>query len=318
MSPLALGIADELHLKKRGLGRVGLLMALWLGVNISGNYFINASFQGYMVLGLLPEDTQATYTWMTWFARSLPWTIVMLVLFLVFILFAYREKDVAPISKDYINERFTELGPMSRNEKITAAVMGGSLILFILESRIGISSMSTAILGFSLLLIFRVIGKAEFQNNMMWPLTFFIGFILGMGSVFGSSGLTAWLGELLSPLAGSLTNPYLFVLALCLVTFVVRLLIAQVPANILLITLFYPLAQNLGMDPWIACVVIYGCSAVFYPLYVHPNLMIGYAQVGGEENVDVTKFILADVVYMGLCIVGFWVCIPFWQMWGML
>jgi DASS family divalent anion:Na+ symporter len=318
MSPLALGIADELQLKKRGLGRVGLLMALWLGVNISGQYFINASFQGYMVLGLLPQASQVEYTWLTWFIRSLPWTIVMLVLFLIFILVVYKERDVAAISKDYINGRMAELGPMSRDEKITATVMCCALILFILESKIGFTSMSTAMLGFSAVLILKVIGKAEFQNNMMWPLMFFIGFILGMGQVFGSVGLTAWMGEMLGPVAEHLTNPYLFVTVLCVITYVMRLLIAQVPTNILLITLFYPLAANLGMDPWIACVVVYGASAVFYPLYVHPNLMVGYAQVGGEDNVDVTKFIIADVAYMVITIIGFWACIPFWRMLGML
>jgi DASS family divalent anion:Na+ symporter len=318
MSPLALGIADELQLKKRGLGRVGLLMALWLGVNISGQYFINASFQGYMVLGLLPQASQTAYTWLTWFVRSLPWTVVMLGLFLLFILLVYKERDTVVIGKDYINGRMAELGPMSRDEKITAGVMGGALVLFILESIIGFTSMSTAILGFAVVLICKVIGKEEFQNKMMWPLMFFIGFILGMGQVFNEVGLTDWLGVLLSPVASRLTNPYLFVAALSVLTFIIRLLIAQVPANILLITLFYPLAANLGMDPWIACAVVYGASAVFYPLYVHPNLMIGYAQVGGEDNIDMSKFIIADIAYMVICIVGFWVCIPFWRMWGML
>jgi DASS family divalent anion:Na+ symporter len=318
MSPLALGIADELHLKKRGLGRVGLLMALWLGVNISGQYFINASFQGYMVLGLLPEATQAEYTWMNWFIRSLPFTVVMLVGFLAFILIFFREKDTHAISKDYINSRLEELGPMTRDEKITALVMAGALILFILESKIGFKSVSTAILGFSALLILKVIGKEEFQKNMMWPLVFFIGFILGMGNVFSAVGITDWLSDVLSPLAGKISSPYIFVAVLCVLTFVVRLLIAQVPSNILLITLFYPVAQSLGMDPWIACVVVYGCSAVFYPLYVHPNLAIGYAQVGGEENIDMSKFIIADVVYMVLCVLAFWVCIPFWNMMGMI
>ncbi|MDR0570763.1 MAG: anion permease [Clostridiales Family XIII bacterium] len=318
MSPLALGIADELKLEKRGAGRVGLLMALWLGVNISGNFFINASFQGYMVLGLLPEETQGVYTWMTWFLRSLPWTIVMLVLFLLFILFAYREKETTTISKDYITSRLAELGPMNRNEKISAVVMAVCLVLFILESRIGFTSMSTAILGFAAVLVLRVIGKDEFQKNMMWPILYYIGFILGMGEVFGSVNLTAWFGNMMEPIASRLTNPYLFVAVLCLLTYVIRIMIHQVPTNVLMITLTYPLAQNLGMDPWIACVVVYGCSVVFYPMYLHPNLMIGYAQAGGEENIDTTKIMKADVAYMIINILGFWACIPFWKMWGML
>jgi DASS family divalent anion:Na+ symporter len=318
MSPLARGIADELQLEKRGPGRTGLLMAMWLGINISGQYFINASFQGYMVLGLLPQDSQDAYTWMTWFVRSLPWTVVMLVLFLVFILVFYKERDAVTIGKDYINSRMEELGPMSRDEKITAAVMGGALILFVLESVIGFTSMSTALLGFSILLICKVIGKEEFQNKMMWPLMFFIGFILGMDQVFGAVGLTAWLGEILGPIAAHLTNPYLFVAALSILTFVSRLLIHQVPTNILFITLFYPMAANLGMDPWIACVVVYSSSAVFYPLYVHSNIMIGYAQVGGEENIDASKLVIANFAYMAICVLGFWACIPFWRMWGML
>ncbi len=318
MSPLALGIANELGLAKRGQGRVGLLMALWLGVNISGNFFINASFQGYMVLGLLPKATQATYTWMNWFLRSLPWTIVMLVLFLVFVLFAYKEKDVKVVTKEYINERLEELGPMSRNEKVVAAVMAGCLLMFIFEAQTGISSMSTAMLGFSILLITKVIGAEEFQNRMMWPMLFFLGFTLSMGEVFDSVGLSEWLGNVLSPLAASLHNPYMFIAALAGITYVVRILVPQVPSNILMITLLYPLAVQLGMDPWIACVVIYGASVVFYPLYTHVNMMIGYTQAGGPEYIDSNKMIKADIAYMVINILALWACIPFWKMMGML
>ena len=318
MGPLALGIANELGLVKRGPGRVGLLMALWLGVNISGNFFINASFQGYMVLGLLPKATQATYTWTTWFLRSLPWTIVMLGMFLVFVLFAYKEKDSNVVTKEYINDRLEELGPMSRNEKIVAAVMAGCLLMFIFEAQTGFSSMSTAMLGFSVLLITRVIGSEEFQNRMMWPMLYFIGFTLGMGDVFASVGLNEWLGNVLSPLAASLHNPYMFVAALAGITYVVRILIPQVPSNILMITLLYPLAVQLGMDPWIACIVIYGASVVFYPLYTHVNLMIGYTQAGGEEYIDSNKILKADIAYMVINILGLWACIPFWKMMGML
>lgn len=318
MSPLALGIANELGLSKRGAGRVGLLMALWLGVNISGNFFINASFQGYMVLGLLPKATQATYTWMNWFLRSLPWTIVMLVLFLVFILFAYKEKDAKVVTKEYISERLEEIGPMSRNEKIVAVVMAGCLLMFILEARIGISSMAAAVIGFSILLMTKVIGAEEFQNRMMWPMLYFIGFTLGMGEVFASVGLNEWLAKVLSPLASSLTNPYMFVAALAIITYIVRILIPQVPSNILMITLLYPLAVQLGMDPWIACIVIYGASVVFYPLYVHPNLMIGYTQAGAEEYIDSNKILKANIAYMIINILGFWACIPLWKMLGMM
>ncbi|NLK00079.1 MAG: SLC13 family permease [Clostridia bacterium] len=318
MSPLALGIANELGLTKRGAGRAGLLVALWLGVNISGNFFINASFQGFMVLGLLPEASQSTYTWMNWFLRSLPWTIVMMVMFLGFILFAYKEKGANIITKDYINDRLKEAGPMTRDEKIVALVMAGCLLMFILEAHIGFSSMSTAVLGFSILLMTKVIGAKEFQNNMMWPMMFFIGFTLGMGDVFGAVGLTDWLGHVLSPLAASLSNPYMFVAVLALITYVVRILIPQVPSNILMITLLYPLAVQLGMDPWVAAVVIYGASVVFYPLYVHPNMLIGYTQAGADEYINVNSLLKANIAYMIINIIGFWACIPFWKMLGMM
>lgn len=318
MGALVVGISEELGLPKRGMGRFGLLMALWLGFNISGNFFINASFQGYMVLGQLPPETQAIYTWTTWFIRSLPWSITVTVLYFLFMKFYYKENDTKVIAKEYIEDQFKSLGGLTRDEKIVAAVMAVCLVLFVFEQKTGIGSVVVAVLAMCVLSMLKVIGPQEFIGKTLWPLIVFIGVALGMGGVFSSVGITDWLVTLLEPITRGLTNPYVFVIVICLITYAVRILVDQVSTNVLLVSIVVPLAAGLGMDPWIGAVIVYGCSVVFYPTYVHPNMLICYGAVGGEENIDIKHALVADIAYMVVCMIGFLVSVPFWQMLGML
>ncbi len=317
MGSLALGIADELELPKRSMGRLGLLLALWLGFNISGNFFLSSSFQSYMILGQLPADTQSTYTFMTWFIRGLPWDIVVTVLFYLYIKFFCKETSAKKISKEYINEQFKSLGALSKDELITALVSAACLIMFVFERQTGIGSVVTALIAMCVLTFTKVIGPNEFVTKTLWPLVVFIGVALGMGSVFKEAGVTTWLVTILEPITKTLTNPYIFVLVICLISFALRVVVDQVAVNVLLVSILVPLATNLGMDPWIAAFVVYGCSVVFYPLYVHPNMLICIGAVGGEENINPSKLLFADIAYMIICLIGFMLCVPFWQMLGM-
>lgn len=317
MGALVLGISDELGLAKKGKGRFGMMMALWAGFNITGNTYVNASFQGYTILGLLPAETQATYTWMTWFLRSLPWTIVVLVGYYFFIKVMYKEDNAKEISQEYIAQQFEEMGSMSKNEKITGAVMVVSLILFMLESKTGIKSVTTCVMGMVILSFCGIIGKKEFVNGTLWPLTVFIGSTLGFGAVFKAVGINDWIGALLAPLGSGLSNTYVFVIFLCLVTYVARLFVAQTACNTLMVTLLYPLAVTIGIDPWIAAVVIYGSSVIFYPTYTHSNILITLGAVGGEENIEEKYLLGADVFYMVVNLLGFLISVPIWHMLGM-
>ena len=76
--------------------------------------------------------------------------------------------------------------------------------------------------------------------------------------------------------------------------------------------------MSLGMDPWVACAVVYNAGCVFYPAYVHPNMVVGYAAVGGEEYCDINRAAKADVAYMVISIIGLFACVPLWQIFGML
>ncbi len=318
MGALVLGISDELGLAKRGAGRFGLLMALWIGFNITGNVYVNASFQGYMVLGLLPAETQATYTWITWLIRSLPWAIIVIVGMFIFTKLTYKEPNATELPKEYIEEQFKSIGKLSRNEIITSIVMAFCLVMFILESYTGIGAVVVCIIGMTALTFTKVIGKDEFVSNTLWPLVVFIGSTLGFSTVFSAVGIDVWLGSVLEPIAAQLTNPYLFVAVICLLTYVVRLFVAQTACNTLMVTIIYPLAVSLGMDPWVACVVIYGSSVIFYPLYTHSNILICYGACGGEENIDDKYFLKADIAFMVINLVAFLVSVPFWSMFGML
>ncbi|MDO5439211.1 MAG: SLC13 family permease [Erysipelotrichaceae bacterium] len=317
MGGLVYDISEELELPKRGIGRFGMLLALWLGFNISGNYFLSGAFQAYMVKSAMPPESQAVYTWMTWFIRSLPWSITMIVLYYLFIRFFFNEKSYKEITKDYIVNKLKALGDFSRDEKVTVVVMVCALISFMLERVTGISSMVTALVAMSVLNFFKVLTAKEFINDTAWHLVIFYGIALGMGAVFSSVGITEWLVSTASPYMQGLSNPYLFVTVLCAMIYVVRIFLDQITTNTMVVGIVVPFATALGFDPFVAAVVVYGCSVVFYPMYVHPTMLVALGTLGGEENVDMGKAPLADVAYMVVNWLGFLACVPLWKLFGM-
>lgn len=319
-APIAMGIADQLGFEKQSKGRTGLFCAMYTGFSLNGTVFISASFLGYTILGILPEETQLAFTWMRWFLCMIPWAVVLLVGSYFFITRAYKPDTSAKVPKDHIQNQIASLGKMSRDEKITLAVLAVCLIFWIGESYFGVSSTISTLLAMGILFALGVLDKKDFQNKMLWGLMFFIGCVMGLGNVLGNVGITDWLGSAFGPILTKFAkNPYLLIISVTLAIYVFRMAITSLTASMTVFTvILIPIAQAAGINPWVVGIISYVSVMVWYFRYMNANYLSAFAAAGGDEQVKYNNTVKMSFAYMALSLAGLLVSVPYWRMMGLL
>lgn len=318
-APIAMGIADQLGFPKQGQGRAGLFSAVYVGFSLNGVVFVSASFLGYTMLGALPPEVAAQYDWLTWFIAMIPWTIVLLAGSYFFITKAYKPETSATLPPDHIKKQLEALGPMSKNEKIVTLILAICLIFWIGESYLGVPAVIPTGIAMCILLMTNVIDKKDFHSKMLWSLMMFIGCAMSLGSILSNVGVDAWLKQMIAPLAEAISNPYLLIIFMALLIYALRSVITSLSTSIVMFTtIFYPIAQAAGMDPWIAGMVVYCSTMVWYVRYQNANFLSAFAANGGDDMVLYNDTIKMSFGYMAISLIGLLVSVPYWQMLGMI
>ncbi len=319
-APIAMGIADQLGLPKQSRGRTGLYCAMYTGFSLTGTIFLSASFLGYTILGVLPQETQEQFDWLKWFVCMIPWGIVLLVGSYFFITRFYRPETNEKLPPDMIKNEIATLGKMSREEKITTVVLAICLVFWIGESAFGISSTITTLIAMGVLFYLNVLDKKDFQSKMLWGLLFFIGSVMGLGAVLDAVGVTAWLGDTFGPfLSQFASNPYLLVLSVTLAIYVLRMVITSLTASMTIFTvILVPIAQAAGINPWVVGTISYVSVMVWYLRYMNANYLSAFAAAGGDEQVKYEDTAKMSFGYMAISLIGLLVSVPYWQLLGLI
>ena len=318
-APLCASLSDAMGYKPKSKGAVGLFGAIWAGFYTNMPSFLSASYLCYIMLSTLPKDVQAQFTWMQWFLMALPWTVVYLVLHYLAIQLFYRPERSEAIPKGYAAEQLSQMGPMSRNEKITLVVLAMSLLLWMTEKLHGISSPIVAVAAMILLLYAKVFDRAEFRAKMPWDVLIFAGSIIGIAAVFPALKIDKWMASVLVPYISPLiSNPYLFITALCVLIYVIRFVLLSTTAGIVIFTVMLaPIAAQGGMNPWIVGLIAVACVDVYHMYYQNAGYIIGHTATGGEV-VGKNQLVKLAVAYMFISLIGFLISVPYWQMMGLI
>lgn len=92
LGPLAMSLSDSMGFARLGKQADGLFLAMFTGVRNLGPVVISASFMGYGLLGLLPEDVQQQFDLVHWALSMLPWFIVVTLLNYLAIVLLYSPR----------------------------------------------------------------------------------------------------------------------------------------------------------------------------------------------------------------------------------
>ena len=228
-------------------------------------------------------------------------------------------KDALQMRKDVFIEEYRKLGPMSKQEKITAAILIGTFLMFVTSSLHGISDAAVCLTAWFLLTASGIIKVNEISSGINWDLIVFVGTAMGFGSVFAATGVSEWISSILVNAVAPITSsPWLFVFAVLLIMFIWRFVdIAIFIPTMAIITAVIPQIDKVyGIDSliWIPLM----CIAInaFFMSYQNMFALVGEANMKGKgwTSKHLGQY---GIVYFVVSMLTMLIAIPYWISIGM-
>lgn len=317
---MATDIGEKLGYAPRSKGMAGLWSSMYLGYNQLSPSFLSASFIAYIILGLLPASVQEIFTWSYWFIAMAPWFLLTAIGGFLLIQLHYASGHTPKLTREDIRAMAESLGPMSREEKLTLAVLTACLFFWVMERVLSVPAAITAIGGVSILLAFGVISVADFNQRISWNSLFFIGGAINLAGAITTTGIDAWLGTVFGgPMASLISQPYLFVPAVSAAALLARFIIVDITTcYALFIVVLTPFCLDAGMSPWVAAICAYCAVYPYFVKYQNVSFLAAFQSAGGDEKLDHKKLIPFCLTFHAASFLALTACVPYWQMLGLI
>lgn len=317
---LATDVGERLGLEDRSWGMSGIWCAMYTSYSLMSPILMSASYFSYVILNLMPEHIRGELTLVRWTVAMLPWGIVTFLGAFASISLLYKPKHKIEISREHINEMLHDLGPVSRDEKITIAVVGVCMLCWVFERQLDIPSVVPALMGMGLLMSFGVINKVDYNTHISWSLIAFVGCAINMTHAISAVGIDKWIGDnFASSLAGVISNPYLFLTAVAGAMVATRFIIIDpLTCFTLYIVVLSPFCEAEGISPWILAMCTYIFCQPWFARYQNVNYLAGFASAGGDDKLDFTKSVRYCFAYNIVALAGVLVSIPYWRLLGLI
>ena len=313
LAPLSFGISDSIGYERQGKQAAGLFVAMLTGLRTPGPLFVSASVIGYALKGQYPAEINQQFTMGKWFMSALPWFIMVTIVNLIVIYLLYKPAHDAPKPKDVFVSDTNTLLPMSRNEKIMTVIIVVTLVLWITENLHGIPAPLVAMVALCLTIATGILNAKEFCAEMNWDSLIFIGFALGIASVFNELDINSWIVELFMPVFSFFSsNPIIFLVCIAFVTILLRFVIVSEMAYINIILVFLiPMAESMGINPWVVGLTVYAVISPWFFLYQNPVYMAAYHATKGEM-IKHRDIVWVCLFYLIICTVAIIASVPYW------
>lgn len=307
---VASGVATAMGYPNNSAGRYALFMAAWFGFGVTAPAFVNGSIFGYTVLGALPEGAGVTYG--EWFIAMLPWLAVVLVGGFILIKLMYRPEQTGALTKEYAIEHYKSLGKLEGKELQSAFILAGAVILWVLESALGIPAAATALIAALLCFALGILDKKELATAPKWSIVVFLGGVLSLGAIFSRVGINVWLQALITPLFERMNNTFLAAFVIMVMVVLLRLIMASFSATIIIMmTVLIPVAPAIGLSPFIIGILVYTVENCWFVRYQNTTFATCYECV--KDTLDYSGTVKACLGYVILCIIGCLISIPYWS-----
>ncbi|ADZ09331.1 anion transporter [Methanobacterium lacus] len=256
-------------------------------------------------IGTAPNLMAAAYTHLpfaNWMVFGFPLAIIMLIVTWKLLGWIFPpEVDGIVGGKETLHKSMSVMGPISKQEKITAVILFFTIGLWVTTGITGLDSYSVALIGAALYFISGVIDWKDAQEGVDWGLIIFFGGALSLGAALLNTGAAAWLIQDLIGLMGNSVST----LAIMLMLMIIAVIFTQVMSNIALAAILVPLSVTLaaaqGQPVGIYAVpVAISCSLSFMFPMADPTVAMAY----GTGYVKIKEILKAGIpmVVIGIII----------------
>lgn len=319
LSPFSATAASSLGYQKGSNGARGMFAAMWISSGIFGCAFLSGAIPVVTMLGFMPAEMAAEFTWIKWFASSWLWLLLLGVLSFIAIMVIYNPKndDVSSdIEEGFAKKSLDALGKISKNEKIAGILLAAALIGWMTTKIHGIDSTSWALMILFLMAAFGIFSAKDFKN-LAWGTVVFVGGIFSLAALISKLEIHVWLGGIITPLLGPLAvNPYLLIPVICIAVYAVRLVVISQTATT---ALFYAglvgVTTSVGIHPFVLLFVTYMSTLVWHFSFTNVTYVAALGATGGEmvEHNDNQPM---NIAYMVINLIACTASIPLWQLMG--
>jgi len=320
--PIAAGCASTLKLEPGSRGNAYILLVAWAMAVVPGSGWLTGSLWGPITMGMYgkAEGLEGVCTPGTWMhVMTLP-MFILTGLIVAGLYMALKPGKLTTHSRDAFVKEYRELGPWSRNEKLSTVILVVTFLLFITAPLHGIGVVTACLGAFFLLFAVQVLEPTDVTKGVAWNLIIFLGCVLALPAIFANPdvGVSKWIEGLLFPLLSSLgKNPWLFVMVVPLLMFAWRFLdIAwMIPTMALLVSMLPAIHREFGIHPLVtSCLMIMaGNFAVLH--YMQPFALMGSA-LAKERTWSAADLLRYGAVYLVACLITLGISVVYWQVAG--
>lgn len=311
---IAKNIADALEYEPDSPGRCGLFVASFLGFSGVSSAFMSGSIHTYMVYGLLP---QGSVTWISWFLYSLLWLAVVLLGSFLLLPRVFSPGNRRQLTRDYVEKECATLGAMQKKERISAVLLAGAALLWVLEAPLKIPASVTALGAACLCFATGILDSSELSTAVPWDLVIFNGCVLNLSAIFSRTGLDRWLQGVIAPFFVGLNNPVFAVLLISLAVILLHWLLASQSATlIVLMTILPPIAAGSGIHPFVVGFTILSVLQCWF--FPYQNATFASALSGMRGTLHHGRTVRGSLIFAAVSLAGCFASIPLWKAFGLL
>mmetsp|Transcript_30280 Transcript_30280/g.57076 ORF Transcript_30280/g.57076 Transcript_30280/m.57076 type:complete len:562 (+) Transcript_30280:77-1762(+) len=161
--------------------------------------FMTAAAQNMLTMKLGQEVANFTIAspWLTWFKGACVPAAVTLLLtpFLLYMVYPPEIKNT-PEAPALATEKLKKMGPLSRDEKVVCATMGGALTLWVCGDMFGIAPAVTAMVGLCSFLLTGVLEWSDcLKETSAWDTLSWFAVLVGMSGMLNQLGIVKFFAD---------------------------------------------------------------------------------------------------------------------------
>jgi len=318
ISQMVLNLSESLGYKNPSKASTGLFAASFLGLGQLGFLYLTGSTATLLAWGLLPNDTQAQFTWGYWFIATLPPSLVVITVVLSSVMFLYRPESQAQVSYKMVHAQLDILGPLTREEWITLGTLCLMITGWLTISYHRIQGAWIALTGLCVLINTGVLGWGRLKKGIDWELLIYLGVMVSIPTILARARIDVWLVGVLSPLVLPFVDtPTLSFVIIALIAIALRLLFTSRLTVITLSIALVPLSGEMGISPWIIImIVLMGSEVWFFPFQVDWHTL-AYSTTEGK-GFSYPLMCRINPFYAVAYILALIAAIPYWRYLGLM
>ena len=308
--------------------KIGRYLAL---VNYHANIiscliFLTATAPNPLVVDLVAKatDSKIHLSWGTWFVAMVVPGMVAMVLMPIILYFLYKpEITSTPNAPEMARAKLKEMGPMSRNEKITLGVFAVLLVLWaglLAPLGIKVDATTTTFLGISLLLLTGVLTWDDvLKEKGAWDTIVWFAALVMMATFLNKLGLIKWFSDMMGQQIQGMGLSWVVGCALLALVYIYsHYMFASGTAHVTaMLGAFYAVGLHLGAPPMLFALVLAASTGIMMSLthYASGSSPVIYnSSYTTMGEWWIAGFVMSVVEILIFCTIGllWWKTLGYW------